>query len=83
MNRRRMILLAVAVTTLGLTRSAKAYKMERIAPDNPLDVPAGAVGGQFGAFFSDLKWPYYWHLAEWHVDDQVVGTTNLDISRSS
>ena len=71
MNRRRMILLVVAMTALALPCSAADYRMERlIPPDARIDVPTGAQV-DFKALFS-LLFGYGWHEAEWWVDGERV-----------
>ena len=74
MNGQRTILLAVAVTILALTSSAKAYTMERIYPaSQSVYVPAipEAQILTYHARFSGLIWPYIWHQADWYWDGQL------------
>ncbi len=75
MNRRCMILLAVAMTTVALTSSAQAYTMERAAPSSEsVFVLEGDGVFHLSARFGGLVWPYIWHEAQWYWDGQLVAT---------
>ncbi len=74
MNRPHMILLAVAMTTLALTCSARAYTIDRMYPTSEsVFVPAVPEAQilTFHARFRGLVWPYIWHQADWYWDGQL------------
>jgi len=78
MNRRHMILLGVAVTTLALTSSAEAYTMERINPVEPsLSIWLGTSPPTFRARFGGISWPANWDYAQWYVDETLVYTQTI------
>jgi len=78
MNRRYRILLAVAVTTLAITCSAKAQTIQRKSPTSEA-VSVLESGGTvvFEARCSGLIWPWQWHAAEWYVDGELKKTEGL------
>lgn len=77
MNRRGMILLAVAMIIGALTYSAKAYTIERQIPVNQSVTVPHWWGASFSARFGGLFWPYIWHEAQWYVDGALTYTQTL------
>lgn len=67
MNRRCIILLAVTMTTLGLTCSAEAYTIERIWPLDESCTVAEGLNEIFAAHFA-IGWPAEWRAVQWYKD---------------
>ena len=77
MNRRRMILWAVAMTVLAATGSAHAQRGWGIGPGTPTSV-SQCHYKTFLAGFDGLFWPENWDEAQWYVDGELKYTETMD-----
>jgi len=77
MNRRRTILLTVAMTTFALTSSARADMIEPLGPPTTCAVGEGIV--QLFAVHLDIGWywPSDWRAVEWYEDGALRHTENV------